>query len=137
MAWPSNHTPPNFHQQMCRKIEPATPRGDWERLCITFRLKNSVYVPHFDSSSRKVLRSTLIISREKESEKLQCSQHNLLYFHLRKKQNKTRQKTKLYLSCSLCSGISGNLVWLKPRYSKAWINSVGLREGKILNIRIY
>lgn len=58
-------------------------------------------------------------------------------FIYEKKQNKTRQKTKLYLSCSLCSGISGNLVWLKPRYSKAWINSVGLREGKILNIRIY
>lgn len=49
----------------CGNIELASPHGGWERLCITFKLYNSLYAHHFDSSSRKVLGSTPIISRGK------------------------------------------------------------------------
>lgn len=69
----------------CRKIQLPTPLGSWERLCITFKLYNSLYAHHFVSSSRKILRSTPITSREKSFRNYKVPQINLLYFYIGKK----------------------------------------------------
>lgn len=84
MVWLSITLHPSSTSK-CGNIELATPCGGWERLCITFKLYNSLYAHHFDSSSRKVLGSTPIISRGKSFRNYKVPKTNLLYFQTEKK----------------------------------------------------
>jgi len=47
-----------------------------------FQLNNSLDACHFDSPNRKVLRSTCLITKGKDSQKLQIILTNFLYFHI-------------------------------------------------------